>query len=202
MVLLNYTRRWFVAMATATYVTLASLSLTRALKMGYSTDLSPLQDWLDSHNIDAFSAKEITVLFNSKWKGPDRVCPPEHIFSNMRLTMHAAQLIRTLWGQRHKDGRIRCLSGFRPEAYNDILYAEERKDDPSAGMASQHIFFRALDLQPYNGKIVEFTALVEAVMTLMACYWPTGFGKYNTFVHIDIGGTGKYERRWDYRDVA
>lgn len=189
-------------MATAACVTIASLDLTRALTMAYRTDLKPLQDWLDSQNIDKFTAKEITKLPDPDWEGPYRVCPPARMFGNMRLTIHVAHFIRHLWAQRHKDGRVGCYSGYRPEAYNDLLYEEEREEDPSAGMASQHIFFRALDLYPYNGKIEEFTALAEAVMDMMSRFWPTGFGKYDWGIHIDLNAPGKRTRRWNYRSDA
>lgn len=152
----------------------------------YQTDLQPLRDLLDKWGVEHFTAEELTLLDNPKWTGPRHVCPPSqelrHIYSTIRL----ADRIRELWG-----APIVVTSGYRPPEYNDLVGGSPR---------SQHLRFRALDLHPADGRIDEFTELVEACIEVADLYaTATGFGKYDSFVHIDIGCEHDDYRRWDSR---
>lgn len=160
----------------------------------YSEDLSPLEERLEQWDVQHFTAEELVYLKNDDWEGPSHVCPPPRVLGHMSLTIQTADVIREVWDRHHEDGRIRVTSGYRPNAYNMLVGGKP---------ASCHKYFRALDLQPYNGKIDEFYLVVDAVIsTLDARGISTGFGLYPTFVHIDTLATTEHKshkRRWDER---
>jgi len=160
--------------------------------MPYQTNLEPLRLLLKKWGVEHFIAEEFTSLHNTEWEGPRHACPPPDLLGNMEDTAKLVELVRVLWAQRFPSGdaRVRIVSGYRPPAYNKLV--------GGAG-DSQHKHFRACDLQPYNGSIGEFTALIDSMVETLALYKPTGLGKYNTFVHVDVGAEIADKRRWDNR---
>jgi len=138
--------------------------------------------FFDDWNIEHFAPVETYRLNNQGWvdTGLDSVFPPpERLHKNMEETIKLADRIREEWGSP-----VRCLSGYRPPLYNARI---DGSDD------SQHIYYRALDLQPLNSNYERFK---ECASEVMASYsHPNGFGTYDTFVHVD---TGYYDhnRRW------
>jgi hypothetical protein len=63
--------------------------------------------------------------------------------------------------------------------------------------------FRALDLQPTNGKIEAFQKLAEEVVAEHRKRGTNvGFGLYDSFIHVDTGAPTGTNRTWDERSAA
>jgi hypothetical protein len=96
-----------------------------------------------------------------------------------------ADAIRTGWGSG-----VRCNSAYRPVEYNRLVGSQD---------TSQHVAFRAMDLSPVHGSLSKFYSVARAAVE---AYRKTGkivgFGIYNTFIHIDVGGR-KANADWDMR---
>lgn len=169
----------------------------------YNTDLTALKVRLKRWDVKHFTAKELVKLKHEDWQGPRHPCPPLEIINNMETTVRVADLIRRVWGEYVEDGRVRVVSGWRPELYNDLIYRKTRLKRPNAGKTSCHIYFRALDLKPFNGMIEEFQMVASAVVEALDFRGlSTGLGLYDTFVHVDTLATAEFKehkRRWDYR---
>jgi hypothetical protein len=149
--------------------------------------LSILRDEFEELGIEYFSAKEIVTLNNPQWEYRKVFPPPKRLISNILPTIKIADEIREEWG-----GPVSCLSGWRPPTYNDLII--EGSDD------SQHMYFRALDLQPINEKYEKFIDHVSGIVSEKGEEGKIiGYGRYNTFVHIDTGFY-EYNRNWDQRD--
>lgn len=86
------------------------------------------------------------------------------------------QKIRYAWGSG-----IGVNSSYRSPEYNTSI---------GGAKDSQHIHGNALDTYPVNRNIKAYTKCIEDMNI------PGGFGKYNTFCHIDVR---KYKARWDER---
>jgi len=133
-------------------------------------NLPNLQSYLDSHDIEHFTAKEITWLPRLN----KSQIPPLEIWGNIIPTLKLADAIRKEWGKP-----VRVFSGFRTVAYNSAVGGAKN---------SQHLYFRALDISPQNGEVREFTEVVRGVVKR----WrregnSVGMGTYSGFVHIDVG---------------
>lgn len=149
--------------------------------------LAALQNYLKDHDIESFTATEITLL--RSW-GKNHV-PSKDLWPNIIPTLAVAEIIRAAWAELVDDPRIRVNSGIRPDDYNRYV---------GGGESSEHKEFKALDLSPMNGMISKFKMVVVAVVTsLRLCgEWNIGLGIYNTFIHIDTNAVGKrVNRTWD-----
>jgi uncharacterized protein YcbK (DUF882 family) len=136
--------------------------------------MTTLQSLLDQHGVQHFKASELV-------KGHGE---PSDLLRNIIPTVLIAEDIRKAWG-----GPVRVVSGYRPLEHNRKVGSSDN---------SQHVQFRALDLAPVSGDINAFFAVVESVVRQWRRDRPVGFGRYDTFIHID---TGRYQhnRTWDHR---
>jgi len=152
----------------------------------YAQRLSTLRDLIDDAGIEHFAADELVEHTRSDWPGP-RIFPPrERLLDHIAPTVKIADEIRDRWG-----GPVVVVSGYRAPYYNDELVEGSDR--------SQHMDFRALDLQPADGEIGEFIDLVEQVVQARRGEGQIiGLGRYPTFVHIDTGHYD-YQRNWDQR---
>lgn len=132
--------------------------------------INELQKFLDEHGIEHFTAKEITWLPRLQ----KHVVPPRELWDNSIPTLQLADAIRAEW-----DNPIHVLSGYRSKAYNIAV---------GGAPNSQHLHFRALDLTPKNGKLVEFFKCVQRVVDKWRAEGnQVGLGVYRSFNHIDVG---------------
>jgi hypothetical protein len=103
-------------------------------------------------------------------------------------TLRLAEYIRDAWkddimmrGGDHTTCGLRVVSGYRPRWYNTRI---------NGAPASQHMAFKALDLSPVNGELGHFMRVAQfAVSSLRESMRRVGFGRYDTFIHIDTGRT-------------
>jgi uncharacterized protein YcbK (DUF882 family) len=132
--------------------------------------LPNLQSYLDSHDIEHFTAKEITWL-NRLSKN---IIPHHTIWGNIIPTLKLADAIRKEW-----DGPVRVFSGFRTIAYNAAVGGAKN---------SQHLHFRAMDISPADGRVDEFGDVVKSVVKRWRAEGnQVGMGEYDSFIHIDVG---------------
>ena len=136
----------------------------------YTANLSGLQAFLNDHQIRFFSAKELTL--QRRWH--QYVIPSLSIWWHIIHTLEYADKLRSLLG------RLRVVSGYRCYQYNQEV---------GGARNSQHMAFRALDLQPLDSGIDE-------IKEMILHYWhqwrntsasDMGIGGYATFIHIDFG---------------
>lgn len=136
----------------------------------FMTDLSDLQSYLDAHDVEHFTAKEVCWL--PRLQRND--VPPTELWSNCIPTLHLADAIRKAWG-----APVQVLSGYRPPKYNAGVGGAKN---------SQHLWFRAFDLRPANGKVAEFRKVVQGVVKQWRAEGnQVGLGLYPSFLHIDVG---------------
>lgn len=113
-----------------------------------------------------------------------KVAPPVELWANIIPTLHAADLIRD-----RLNLPVRVVSGYRTHAYNLLV---------DGSPTSEHVEFRALDLAcDHHQQLIHVASIV--MDQLAARGLATGFGVYDTFVHIDVGATKSHHRRWDSR---
>lgn len=157
-----------------------------------SERMEKIENLFDEWGIRHFNPNETFKLSNPKWVdeiGADEIFPPPKMMQeNIEDTIKIADRVRSEWG-----GPVICISGFRPHLYNVIIGGAE---------SSMHIPYRALDLQPANGKYDKFTNHVEKIVKDEREKGKiVGMGKYRTFVHIDVSCPKKpfiheYNRNW------
>lgn len=155
--------------------------------MAMVSELEELQALLESWGVEHFGAAELVRLKNPRWDGPTHVVPALDLRHHMRRTVTLADRLREVYGKP-----LRVVSGYRPRAYNDLVGGSAK---------SQHLRFRALDLQPVDADdLAKVAELAEAMLEVGdLAGWPTGFGIYDSFIHVDIGAEGTGKRRWDGR---
>jgi uncharacterized protein YcbK (DUF882 family) len=89
---------------------------------------------------------------------------------------------------------VAVVSGFRTQVYNDILRNEDNEHNGSED--SQHLYGRALDLQPVNEDYGRFRRHCwRIVQRYREQGHVTGIGFYSSFVHVDCGRYS-YHRKW------
>jgi uncharacterized protein YcbK (DUF882 family) len=143
--------------------------------------MNNLQALLDANGIRHFTAREL--LHAPRWgKYHDE---PTEIVGSIIDTVKLADAIRTGWGSG-----VRCNSAYRPVEYNRLVGSQD---------TSQHVAFRAMDLSPVHGNIAKFYSVARAAVEAYRKSGKiVGFGIYNTFIHIDVGGRTA-NTDWDMR---
>jgi hypothetical protein len=145
-----------------------------------------IQTALDGRGIEHFNADELVEHSRGDWPGPQLFAPRERLHSNILPTAEIADEIRAHWG-----GPVRCISGYRSPYYNDQLVEGSEQ--------SQHMDFRAMDIQPVRHDMQQFTRLVQRVVSARRSEGQViGLGLYGSFVHIDTGHYD-HQRDWDRR---
>jgi len=139
---------------------------------------------LDHWGIAHFDAEEVVRHHDDAWDGPDLYPPPKRLATNLEYTIKLADRIREEWG-----GPVRVLSGYRCPRYNDLIDGAED---------SQHMYARALDIRPVDGRIETFTELVGEQVSEERGERSVGYGQYSSFIHIDTGHYD-HQRNWDRR---
>ena len=131
-----------------------------------------LQKKLDARQIRYFSARELLLLPRD-----GRVArEPTDILYRIIPTVTIADSIRHGFGDR-----VRVVSGYRPEEYNNATR--------NASPVSEHVNFRALDLQPFDqSKMEEFRKIAIAVVDqARRLGLNVALIHYENFIHIDVG---------------
>ena len=169
-----------------------------AAGFGTAPGLDALQALITASEIKNFSASEVCRLNPANLRdGEPRISvPPESLWAGMIPTLRLAEYIREGWKEdiamRGGDPTtcgLRVVSGYRPRWYNTRI---------NGAPSSQHMAFKALDLSPINGEIGHFMRVAQyAVSSLRESMRRVGFGRYDTFVHIDTGRTRFTQ--WDNR---
>lgn len=133
--------------------------------------MSELQKRLDAIGIRYFNAKELT--FHRRWNMYET--PPREIFHRILPTVKLADSIRHGLG-----APIRVASGYRTEDYNALV---------DGSPLSEHVNFRAMDLQPRDPeKLEEMRAIAIAVVDhARRMGRNVALIHYDTFIHIDVG---------------
>lgn len=141
---------------------------------------SPYRQTVKSWGLDHFAPAEF-VRLSSDWPGPDLYPPPPQLVDNLRRTAKLADTIRGKWGSP-----VQVVSGYRPPLYNDATVGGSE--------SSQHVVFRALDLQPAGDfEVGAWIRHVEAIVGeyRQQCDTGVGLGRYwdghGRFVHVDAG---------------
>ena len=134
--------------------------------------IDELQAFLDDHGINHFEAHEIVRARRwNKLLSPDR-----DLWGNVIPALTIADCAREALG-----APVRCASGYRDERYNDSL--------PGASPTSEHLFFKALDLQPVDPSLMD--RFREIMIALVEYARLQGVDArlihYDTFVHVDVG---------------
>lgn len=142
-----------------------------------------LQNLLDSEGIRHFRAQELTL--QRQWG--EHVEPPERYLQRIVPTVILADEIREKLG-----APIRVSSGYRTPDYNRHV---------GGSPASEHIQFRALDLQPHDPALMETmrAIAIRAVDQARARGWNVALIHYDTFIHIDVGSTRRHNLDLDNR---
>ena len=136
----------------------------------FKPTIKDFEKFLKEHAIEFFHAEEL-LWFPRLRK---HILAPRELWENIVPTAKLADAIRREWG-----GPIRVLSGYRTKAYNVQV---------GGAPNSQHLHFRAMDLTPADGDILEFRKCVSKVVTKWRADGNlVGMGTYNTFIHIDVG---------------
>ena len=143
--------------------------------------MNNLQAILDANGIRHFAAREL--LYAPRWnKYHDE---PTAIVGAIVETARLADAIRIGWGSS-----VKCNSAYRPVEYNRLVGSQD---------TSQHVAFRAMDLSPAHGDIEDFYRVAKAaVEAYRRAGKVVGFGIYNTFIHVDVGGRPS-NADWDLR---
>ena len=161
-----------------------------AAGFGVAPGLDALQALVTASQIKNFSASEVCRLnpANLRPGEPRTSVPPESLWPGMIPTLRLAEYIRDAWkddivmrGGDHTTCGLRVVSGYRPRWYNTRI---------NGAPSSQHMAFKALDLSPVNGELGHFMRVAQfAVSSLRESMRRVGFGRYDTFIHIDTGRT-------------
>lgn len=141
-----------------------------------------IDEYLSQHAVRYFRAHELASRIVRG--GPRTVVPPEPLWARLIPTLHAADLIRERLG-----APVRVVSGYRTREYNDLV---------GGSPTSEHVQCRALDLAADDHEALVRIAR-DVIDELAARGAATGYGVYDTFVHIDVGSTKAQRRRWDSR---
>lgn len=142
-----------------------------------------LKELFNNWGIEHFAPFETYQLNNPNWPSDSVYPPPTRIHKNIEDTIKLADKIREKWASP-----VRCVSGFRPYLYNELINGSE---------SSMHMDYHALDLQPINSAYQKFREHVEQIVKQEREKGSIiGFGKYDTFIHIDTGHYS-YNRNWD-----
>lgn len=153
-----------------------------------SDRLENLDQLFQQKSISHFDPQETVELDNPQWEYDSVFPPPKRMHEHILSTMEVADEIREEWG-----GPIIVVSGYRPNAYNEIV---------GGSPSSQHLDFRALDLKPVSRKTEDYSEFVSFVSDIVEGRRREdqiiGFGRYDTFVHIDTGFYS-YQRNWNNR---
>ena len=151
-----------------------------------SARIENLKSFFDEWDINHFGPKETCQLSHPDWPFDRLFPPPERMHENLRKTIILADEIRSDLG-----APIKCISGYRPNAYNELI-----KGSPS----SQHLSFYALDLKPiYHSQFNEFVQVAEKKVEESRSFGNiVGRGLYDTFIHIDTQFYS-HQRNWDQR---
>lgn len=141
---------------------------------------------VETWNLRHFTASEFCRINRGKLPGPDRkwpthTPPPGPLHENLRPTAMLADEIRERWGSA-----VSVVSGYRPDLYNLAV---------GGAPESQHLFLRALDLQPTKEGFnwPEFRQLVEEFVAEKRNQDGLIVGLFiypdadDRFVHIDTG---------------
>lgn len=160
-----------------------------------TTRRSAVADVLDGAGVEHFEADELYRHHDENWPWDELYPPPSGMASNVEQTARVADRIREQWG-----GPVRVVSGYRTPVYNDLI---RNNDSGHIGAEdSQHMYFRALDLQPVEPESDDYSTWVahcrEAVESERRRGRVVGFGTYPTFVHIDVGGRDE-QAEWSQR---
>lgn len=136
-----------------------------------------LQTHMNAHGIRFFSQAEFERTNPARaWRGDNTL--PREKWANAIRALLAADHIRQEWGSP-----VIVVSGYRSDAYNRLVGGAAR---------SRHVEGDALDLRPVSGSLDDFGSLCARVLA-----WyenrgvTTGFKRYSSFVHIDIGGRAR-----------
>ena len=133
--------------------------------------IDELQAFLDDHKIRYFEAHEIVRARRwNKLLSPDR-----DLWGNVIPALTIADCAREALG-----APVRCASGYRDERYNGVVGGSE---------TSEHLFFKALDLQPVDPSLMD--RFREIMIALVEYARLQGVDArlihYGTFVHVDVG---------------
>lgn len=151
-----------------------------------------VRDVLDAHEVAHFEADELYRHHSEVWPWDALYPPPTGLAENIGETVELADEIRERWG-----GKVKVPSGFRVQVYNDLIRLADNEHQGAED--SQHLYFRALDLQPVHPRRPDYSAwrehCVQIVEERRAAGQIVGCGLYSTFVHIDTGRYS-YSRSW------
>lgn len=130
-----------------------------------------LQEKLDEVGIRYFTAEELTL----QRREGRHATPPGDKLHRIIPTVKIADAIRTGLG-----APIRVVSGYRTPVYNNRV---------GGSPVSEHVNFRALDLQPIDStRMEEMRAIAVAVVDLARKMGRNvALIHYPTFIHIDVG---------------
>lgn len=130
-----------------------------------------LQTLLDSEGVRHFKARELVLL--RQWG--EHVTPPRHFLPRILPAAILANEIRDKLG-----APIRVSSGYRTPDYNRQV---------GGSPASEHMAFRALDLQPHDPGLMEKMREIATAVVARARErgWNVALIHYATFIHIDVG---------------
>jgi hypothetical protein len=144
-------------------------------------NMKTLDELINSSGIKHFKASEVLL--------PGRGFPSEKQWPNIIGALRLADDLRERWGSA-----VKVVSGYRSPEYNAKVGGSKK---------SMHMEFRALDLQPANGKIEAFQKLTEEVIAEHRKRGTNvGFGLYDSFIHVDTGAPTGTNRTWDERSAA
>ena len=140
--------------------------------------IEDLQALLDDHDIRYFSAKE--VVRARRWN--KLLEPPEDLWENILPALTIADCAREAMTTEDQeiDDRVRVVSGYRDDRYNTHV---------DGAPTSEHMSFRALDLQPFDAARME--ELRSIMVALVEYARSQGIDArlihYDAFVHVDVG---------------
>ena len=128
-------------------------------------------------------SKLTTHFFWSEAKCSDGTEVPIYLRSNVIRVANNLETLRFAIGGLP----IRINSWFRTKEYNDSL--------PESSPKSQHLVGKAADIWVKGMKPITLYTIIEVLRRLNKME-RGGLGLYDTFVHFDVGPSG---RRWDFR---
>lgn len=142
-----------------------------------------LQTLLDSEGVRYFKAHEL--ILQRQWGEHAR--PPRHFLPRILPAVLLADEIRD-----ELRAPIRVSSGYRTPDYNRHV---------GGAPVSEHMAFRALDLQPHDPGLMEkMREIATTVVTgARARGWNVGLIHYDTFIHIDVGSERRQNLDLDNR---
>ena len=133
--------------------------------------IDDLQVFLDEHKIRHFKAPEIVRA--RRWN--KLLSPHKDLWGNIVPALTIADCAREALG-----APVRCASGYRDERYNTLI---------GGAPSSEHLYFKALDLQPVDPTLMD--RFREIMIALVEYARSQGVDArlihYDTFVHVDVG---------------